>query len=50
MNPLMIGGLLPDGRRTSQEATARHAALAARRRPVKTARPRFVAWRLVPQT
>jgi hypothetical protein len=48
VNPLMIGGLLPDGRRTSREA-ATHVALAARPRPVKTARPRFMAWRLVPQ-
>ena len=49
MNPLMIEGLLPDGRQASRDAAARHARLAAPPRPVKIAHPRRVAWRLLPQ-
>ena len=50
MNPLMLTGLLPDSRQVSRDAAERHATLTALRQREKPPRPRFRAWRLVPQT
>ncbi len=49
MNPLMFVGLLPDSRQVSRDAAARHAILTARKKRETAPRPRFRAWRLVPQ-